>query len=129
MKMILQDITYLRLNFSVIPNINNSFKNNTQLKILYNNIKLVWGLNSSEIIPSISEINNVFKFSLKSGNTIFGFVIYIPEQKRIDIYSSENLQVPLVQVKNKKIVYKTYPLLLEKLGIEQLISKLYLSIL
>ena len=127
--MILQDITYLRLNFSVIPNINNSFKNNTQLKILYNNIKLVWGLNSSEIIPSISEINNVFKFSLKSGNTIFGFVIYIPEQKRIDIYSSENLQVPLVQVKNKKIVYKTYPLLLEKLGIEQLISKLYLSIL
>lgn len=130
--MTLQDITYLRLKFSDIKDVNSFFNSDklygNSVKILYNNIKLVFGLVSSNILVSRSDVNNVFKFTIKDKNSIFGFIIYIPLQNRIDIYTSENVQVPLLQIKNKKIVYKTYSMFLEKLGVEKLFEKLYNSL-
>lgn len=128
--MILQDITYLNLEFSDIKNPLDFFQTGGSvsemglLKTLYNNIKLTWKIENNDIKMSLSTVNKVYRFTLLNKRNIFGFLIYIPDQKRIDLYTSENLQIPLIQWKKRKIVYKTYPLLLEKLGIEKLLEKI-----
>lgn len=128
----LLDITYNNLSFSNIVNTTDFFKSGPSsemisVKTLYNNIKILFGLNSERVIISLSEANRVYKFTLLMPNDIknvFGFIIYIPSQRRLDIYSSENVQVPLIQYKGKKIMYKSYPYLIDKVGLDKLFSKL-----
>ena len=128
----LLDITYNNLSFSNIVNTADFFKSGPSsemisVKTLYNNIKILFGLNSERVIISLSEANRVYKFTLSLPNDIkkiFGFIVYIPSQRRIDIYTSENVQVPLIQYKGKKIMYKSYPYLLDKAGLDKLFTKL-----
>lgn len=130
--MILQDITYLKLSFSDIKDPVSFFKsgnigNVNSLRTLWNNIKIIWNLRNDEIKMALAEgggNQEIYRFTLISKKSIFGFLVYIPGQKRIDLYTSENINIPLVQWKGRKIVYKTYPLLLDKMGIERLFEKL-----
>lgn len=128
--MILQDITYLQLKFADIKNPIEYFKTGgtindmNLLRTLYNNIKLIWKLGNSEVNIALAENQEIYRFSLIHKRTIFGFVIYIPGLKRIDLYTSENTNVPLIQWKGKKVVYRAYPLLLEKAGLEKVFEKL-----
>ena len=128
----LLDITYNNLVFNDIVNITDFFKSGPasemiSVKTLYNNIKILFGLTSERVILSLSEVNKVYKFTLLMPNdkkNVFGFIVYIPGDRRIDIYTSENVQVPLIQWRGKKIMYKSYPFLLDKIGLDKLFSKL-----
>lgn len=130
--MILQDITYLKLSFSDIKDPVSFFKSGNigsvnSLRTLWNNIKIIWNLRNDEIKMALAEGGSnqeIYRFTLISKKSIFGFLVYIPGQKRIDLYTSENINIPLIQWKGRKIVYKTYPLLLDKMGIERLFEKL-----
>lgn len=131
----LQDITYLALQFAEIKNPTLYFKDGgtldemAKLRTLYNNIRLVWSLGPGELGIALGEggalgEQKIYKFTLSKGKIIFGFLIYIPGLRRIDLYTSENVNLPMIQWVKRKIVYKTYPVILEKLGIEKLLEKL-----
>lgn len=128
----LQDITYLSLKFADIKDPVNYYKTGgtmnemNSLRTLYNNIKLTWGLGNNDLKLAVSETGEVYRFTMTSRKVIFGFLIYIPKFKRIDIYTSENVNLPIVQYVGRKIVYKTYPLLFTKMGFEKLFEKLIL---
>lgn len=128
----LQDITYLSLKFADIKDPVNYYKTGgtmnemNSLRTLYNNIKLTWGLGNNDLKLAVSETGEVYRFTMTSRKVIFGFLIYIPKFKRIDIYTSENVNLPMVQYVGRKIVYKTYPLLFTKMGFEKLFEKLIL---
>lgn len=124
----LQDITYLQLQFASIKDPNAYFNSGgssmSYLRRLYNNIKLIWGLENNNLDLSVSESQEVYRFSMMYKRTIFGFVIYIPKQKRIDLYTSENVNLPLIQWKNKKVVFAALPLVITKAGLEKLLDRL-----
>lgn len=128
----LQDITYLSLKFADIKDPVNYYKTGgtmnemNSLRTLYNNIKLTWGLGNNDLKLAVSETGEVYRFTMTSRKVIFGFLIYIPKFKRIDIYTSENVNLPMVQYVGRKIVYKTYPLLFTRMGFEKLFEKLIL---
>lgn len=125
----LQDVTYLQLKFADIKDPIQYFKvGRNELRLLYNNIKLIWGLGNHELAMALSENQEIYRFSMINKRTIFGFVIYIPKLRRIDLYTSENVNIPLIQLKGRKVVYRNYPLLFEKMGLEKILEKLIISL-
>ena len=129
--MILQDITYNRLDFANIKDPTNFFKTGDQktmvpLRTLYNNTRLLWNLGSDQIILSIAQGQNIYKLTLltKNKRSMFGCLLYIPELKRLDLYTSESPEVPIIQWKGQKVVHKTFPLLLDLIGLDKMFSRL-----
>lgn len=129
---VLQDITYQQLGFSDVrypveffkSGVNLSAAEVTNLKTIYNNIRVMFGIGASEVKLSVAMERKIYKFTLFSRKTMLGFIVYIPELKRIDLYLSENLSAPVIQWKGKKVVYSTIPVLLERLGILGMFNKL-----
>lgn len=129
--MILQDITYNRLEFANIKNLTDFFKTGDPkemipLRTLYNNVRLLWNLGADQVLLSVAQGQNVYKLTLfvKNKRSVFGCLVYIPEQKRLDLYTSESPEIPLIQWKRQKAVYSTVPLLLSLAGLEKLFARL-----
>lgn len=127
----LQDITYNMLEFADVKNPTDFFKTGDPkemipLRTLYNNARLLWGLGADQILLSIAQGQAIYKLALLVENkrSIFGCLVYIPGQKRLDLYTSESPEIPLIQWKRQKVVNKTYPLLLDLAGIEKMFSRL-----
>lgn len=128
---VLQDITYNMLEFADIKNPTDFFKTGDPkemipLRTLYNNTRLLWGLGADQILLSVAQGQVVYKLTLfmKNKRNIFGCLVYIPGQRRLDLYTSESPLIPLIQWKKQKVVNKTYPLILELAGIEKMFSRL-----
>lgn len=129
--MALQDITYNRLRFADIKDPADFFKTGDPkemipLRTLYNNTRLLWNLGADQILLSVAQGQNIYKLTLfvKNKRSIFGCLVYIPGLKRLDLYTSESPEVPLIQWKRQKVVNKTYPLLLDLAGLEKMFSRL-----
>lgn len=129
--MVLLDITYNKLQFAEIKDPVNFFKTGAPgvmipLRTLYNNTKLLWNLGSDQVLLSVAQGQNIYRITLLSKNkrTVFGSLIYIPELKRLDLYTSESPTVPLIQWKGQKVMYKTYPYLLDSLGLDKMFSRI-----
>ena len=127
----LQDITYNMLEFADVKNPTDFFKTGDPkemipLRTLYNNARLLWGLGADQILLSVAQGQAIYKLALlvKNKRSIFGCLVYISGQKRLDLYTSESPEIPLIQWKRQKVVNKTYPLLLDLAGIEKMFSRL-----
>jgi len=123
-------INYQLLEFAKVTNLQNFYKSNLQeipkVRSLMESIKLQFSLPSSNLELYVSEGSRVYKIVLLEPGVKkypFGYFIYLPLERRLDLYLAENTSIPYIQWKNKKIVFKTYPYFLERAGINEIFRK------
>lgn len=124
-------IGYLGFNFARVTNLFNFYKENlpemSKVKNLIENIKIQFSLPQTCIDVYVAEGERVYKIILLEPGVQklpFCYFIYLPLEKRLDVYITENPNIPFIQWKNKRIVFKTYPYFLERAGIEDTFKKL-----
>jgi len=125
-------IQYQQLAFSVVQDLSNFYKSSNlpevlKLKSVSDGIKLLFGLPQSSLLTEVAEEARVYKITLLTPDVHknpFGYFVYMPEQKRIDIYQMETPYIPLMQWKGKKLLFKGYSMFLDKAGIDKLFEKL-----
>ena len=122
---------YNLLNFALVTDLNNFFKTKLpeiiQIKSIIDNSKILFNLTSNNIQLLCAEGERVYKFIILSPgvNKIpIGWFVYIPGQKRIDLYTPDSPLIPLIQWKNKKPVFKNYMPILDRAGLDKLFEKI-----
>ena len=122
---------YNLLNFALVTNLNDFFKTKLpeiiQIKSIIDNTKILFNLTSNNIQLLCAEGERVYKFIILSPgvNKIpIGWFVYIPGQKRIDLYTPDSPLIPLIQWKNKKPVFKNYMPILDRAGLDKLFEKI-----
>ena len=127
----LLDISYNSTVFSQVTDLSDFFNTNLPemktLKAIYNTIKLTFGTVEGRIVVECMEGGRVYRFTILT-NAIhkypIGWLVYIPMQKRLDLYMQETPHIPLVQWKNKKPIFKNYSELLDKAGLDKIFSNI-----
>lgn len=123
----LLDISYNSMIFSDVKDKSDFF--NTKLpemiivKALYNNIKLTMKIPEGKLLIQCSEGDRIYKFIILSNNIHkypIGWFVYLPLQKRLDLYIQDNPHIPFIQWKNKKPVFKNYDTLLDIANLDKI---------
>ena len=99
----------------------------TQVRSIYDNSKILFNVPGNNIQVMCAEGERIYKFiilSLGVQKMPIGWFIYIPEQKRIDLYTPDSPMIPMLQWKNKKPVFKNYSAFLDRVGFDRLFDKL-----
>lgn len=97
-----------------------------KVKALFNSCKLILELPPKKIILELAEGSRVYKYTfltLGVNNIPFGWIIYIPEERRLDVYIPENPLIPILQWKGKKCEFKNYPMLYDRIGFDRLFDR------
>lgn len=122
---------YLYEPFSVVKDLGDFYLSGlpemTKVKLLVENVKLLFHLPQDRVEVSVSNEDRYYKITLltKDINKIpFGMIYYMPLLKRLDIYSADSPQIPLIQWQSKKPVFKNYSMLLDTAGLDTLFKKL-----
>lgn len=125
------EIKYNQINFSLVVNFSDFYKSKlpeiVKVKSLIDSCKLLFNLPGDRIILEASESDRIYKITLQTpdiNKTLLGVLVYLPLQNRLDLFLPDNLEIPFIQWKNKKVVYKNYPMLLDRIGIDKLFSRL-----
>lgn len=121
-------LSYQGLPFAEVKNVTGFFKDEThknalKVKSIYDNIKILFGLNTLTML--IAEGVDVYKYVIRSQDhrkTPLGEIIYIPDERRLDIWDGG--MYPLVQFKGKVIAHKGYTALLDMAKLDRLFEKL-----
>ena len=125
--------TYNHISFAKVQNLAGFYKDSsnlpetTKLRSLIENAKLLFSLPSSRVILGCAEGERIYKITLLTADVskqVFGFMIYIPDNRQLDIYDVSDQYTPLIQFKSKKAVFKNYSNLLDKAGLDTLFIKL-----
>lgn len=130
------NIMYQNLNYSIVKDRADFFKSPLAemiyVRSLFDSIKILFGINDNKITLGVSTDNSrVYKYSIFNptvNNMIIGCIFYLPLQKRLDIYTLDNFKLPLIQYRDKKIVYKNYNIFFDRVGFSKLFDKLLNSI-
>lgn len=130
------NIMYQNLNYSIVKDRADFFKSPLAempyVRSLFDSIKILFGINDNKITLEVSTDNSrVYKYSIFNptiNNMIIGCIFYLPLQKRLDIYTLDNFKLPLIQYRDKKIVYKNYNIFFDRVGFSKLFDKLLNSI-
>ena len=98
-----------------------------KVRAIIENTKLLFNLPSTRVVLEVDEDGaRVYKITLLD-TTInrqpFGTIVYLPLQHRLDLYTISS-DMPLIQWKNKKPVFKSYDFLLDRAGLDRLFSKI-----
>lgn len=125
------NINYNQLNFALVTNLNDFFKTKlpemTQVRSIYDNSKILFNVAGNNIQVMCAEGERIYKFIILSPGVQkmpIGWFIYIPGQKRIDLYTPDSPMIPMIQWKNKKPVFKNYSAFLDRVGFDRLFDKL-----
>lgn len=92
---------------------------------LYTTVKSMFGV--SNIILNVAQERNVYKFNIMDQATkkyLIGYIVYIPDERRIDIWDSSNPGMPLIQFQGKKIVHQGYSELMQCIKLDTLFVRL-----
>ena len=123
---------YNRLNFALVQDQVDLYKQRLpempKVKSLVDNSKLLFSLPSDRVELFVAEGERVYKINLLMPDInkyLFGWIIYIPDNRQLDIYTSDNPTIPLIQYKGKKVAFKNYSTILDKAGLDKLFEKLY----
>ena len=99
-----------------------------KVKALMNNAKLLFNLPQNKILLQVSQEERIYKYILLSPDVhefVLGFFVYIPQERRLDLYDgSDGGVLPIIQWKGKKAVWKNYSTLLDMVSFPQLFSRL-----
>lgn len=119
------------MNFAKVSDLGDLFKSNlpemTKVKGLLDNSKILFDLPTNRVELQVSEGDRVYKIMLLTPDVNkypFGWIIYLPLQKRLDVYSADSPSIPVIQWKGKKVAFKNYSLLLDRAGLDKIFDKL-----
>ena len=107
--------------FKDINNKNESLK----LKSMFESIRSVFNITTS-LKLQVAEGQKVYKYIICTSDyrkTPIGFAIYIPEQRRLDIWNVGE-PLPFVQYKVRTTVFRNYSLLLGQAGLDKLFDRM-----
>ncbi len=124
-------IGYQSFSFAQVTNLANFYKGGQpeipKLKLIVENIKLLFKLSGTCVLVEVAEGERVYKVKMilpGVGKTSLGYFVYLPEERRLDVYSAENPGIPLLQWKQKRVVYSGCSSLLDRIGISSLFGNL-----
>lgn len=122
---------YNRLNFAEVEDLpdlyHSGLPESQNVKSVIENCKSLFKLPADRVVLQVSEGDRVYKILLLSPDVnkfIFGWIIMVPLQKQLDLYSGDNPSYPIAQWKNKKIAYKGYSMLFDRAGIEKTFDRI-----
>ena len=123
---------YLQFPFAAVTNTTEFFKSKLKemgkVKSLYQTIRLIFGISSDRVKIYVAEGKRYYQFDIHDQNIekhLLGRIYYLPEERRLDIYDSGNLAIPLIQAVGKNIVFKNYSVFLDHLGFDKLFARLF----
>ena len=124
-------IGYQYFSFAQVGNLANFYKENQpelpKLKLIVENIKLLFKLPGTCVLVEVAEGERVYKVNMIMPGvhkTSLGYFVYLPNERRLDVYSSDNPTVPLLQWKQKRVVYSECSPLLDRIGISSLFGNI-----
>lgn len=128
----MEETNYLGMKYAKVSNKADFFKGGPpemiQVKNLYEAIKILFNLPSDrveiEVVESGARIYRFTLFNPQVTKNVLGWVVYIPFQNRLDIYTIRDFKTPLIQFRNKKPVWKNYSIFLDRAGFDKLFNKL-----
>lgn len=120
-------IGYNGLMFSLVTDLADFFKGSlTEMKTvraIYNSIKLCFNVPGDKIRVEVVEGERIYKYTVISPDIYkipLGWFVYLPLEKRLDFYSQDSPQLPLVQWKNKKAIWKGYADILDRANLDSI---------
>ena len=107
------DTRYLLLEFDEVVDLNDFYRERLpeiiKIKSLISSLRLMYSLPPKNIKLYVSKGERVYRLDLYDNKKIlFGQFYYLPLQKQVDLYTSEDIETPVLQWKNKKAVTKNY---------------------
>lgn len=125
------DISYNNLvQFSRVTDYNDFYRTKlpemVKIRSLFDNLKLLFNIPGDRILIDVGEGERIYKFTILSKDIkkfVVGWVVYLPLQGRLDLYTSDN-PMPLIQWKNKQVIFKNYSMLLDMAGFDTLFRKI-----
>lgn len=122
---------YQIYSFASVSSLTSLLKENQpempKLRSLIENIKMLFKLPNNCIQVTVAEGERIYRVGLIMpgvGKIPIGYFVYIPKERRLDAYTAENPTTPLLQWKQKKLMYCGCQTLLEKAGISSLFNNL-----
>lgn len=123
--------SYNYMTFAKVTDLADLMKSNlpemTKVKGLIDNSKILFDLPTNRVLLEVSQGDRVYKITLLTPDVNkypFGWLIYLPLQNRLDLYSSDSPSIPIIQWKSKKAVFKNYTTLLDRAGLDRIFDKL-----
>lgn len=124
-------VIYQGFKFSQVTNLADFYKTNlpemSKIRSLVESIKLLFGIPQTNLLIEVAEGERVYKITLLSSDVHrypFGYFVYIPLERRLDAYTMDNPEIPLLQWKNKKPVFKGFSMFLDRAGVSTIFDKL-----
>lgn len=123
-------LNYNNLQYSVVVKNTDLFKEKLpeipKIKSIVDALRLLFNIPQDRIKIQVAEGERIYKIILQMSNvhkSIIGWFVYIPEQRRLDLYDASNPEIPYIQWSNRKTVFKNYSVLLDLLKLDKLLNK------
>lgn len=127
----MENNNYLGMKYAMVADKADFFKSNLpemiQVRSLYEAIKLLFDLSSERVQIETVEGARIYRYTLLSPTVqrnVLGWIVYIPLEKRLDIYTVRDFNTPLIQYRNKRPVWKNYSMMLDRAGFDKLFNRL-----
>lgn len=124
------NLNYKLLNYSQVSDYDSFYKESLpevlKVKGAIEACKILYSMSNNRIVLSVAEGERVYKIDLLTSGTnksIFGTLIYMPLDKRLDLYGYDT-NIPLIQWKNKKVVFNNLETLLELAKVDKVFSNI-----
>lgn len=131
------DTSYLSYPFALVENLNNFYMTSDKLpeviKVhnIFDSARVLFKLPPRRIKLYVSEGNRAYKIELYSPQGVskipIGFIVYLPLEKRLDLFDSMNPDVPIIQWKNKQLAWTSYSPLYQYSQVDKVFQGLVLS--
>lgn len=123
----LLNVTYNGYVFSRVKDLNDLFKENLpEMKVvkgLFTAMKLCFNLPNDRVLVDVAEGDRIYKYTILTLDIYkypLGWFVYLPLEKRLDFYSQDSPNLPLIQWKNKKPIWKGYADILDRAGMDKI---------
>lgn len=124
-------IQYNSLPFANVEDLGDFFKTNlpemTKLRSMIEACKLMTDLPSKKVLLTVAQGERIYKITFLSPgihNIPIGWFVYIPQQRRLDFYISDSPVIPIIQWKGKKIEFKNYPMIYDRMGFDDMFIRI-----
>ena len=119
---------YNSLSYSIVTDLTGFYKEQTpevnKIRAIIEAVKMLLRIPGNAIKLQIAEGQRIYKIIFYKSNLDkfpLGWFVYIPEQNRIDLYDTIlSTELPYIQWKNKKPVFKNYAGLLDLIKVDRL---------
>lgn len=122
---------YNMIPFGLVEDLGDFFKTNlpemNRVKGILEASKLMLNLPSKKIRLEVAQGERVYKYTFLSPgihDIPLGWIVYVPQSRQLDVYLPDSPSIPIIQWKGKKVEFKNYPVLYDRLGFDSLFDRI-----